>query len=159
VHVRPTIFIDNPLFTVLAARSIRESGVLALPFGAGRTSPIAAADVARVVATVLLNPAGHIGNVYQLTGPEILDIDGLAKEFAQALHRPVSGTDIPYTEWLQQVLQPASLPAHTEQHIATIARLHREGRFDRATNDVERTTGQPAQTVSRYIAAHPESFS
>jgi len=46
VHVRPTVFLDNPLFTVLGARSIRERGVLALPFGDGHTSPIAAADVA-----------------------------------------------------------------------------------------------------------------
>ncbi len=39
VHVRPTSFLDNPLFTTLAARSIRDGGTLALPFGDGRTSP------------------------------------------------------------------------------------------------------------------------
>jgi hypothetical protein len=44
VHVRPTVLLDNPLFTVLARRSVRERGVLALPFGTGRTSPIAADD-------------------------------------------------------------------------------------------------------------------
>lgn len=48
VHVRPTTFLDNPLFTALAARSIRESGTLALPFGTGRTSPVAADVVAQV---------------------------------------------------------------------------------------------------------------
>jgi hypothetical protein len=71
----------------------------------------------------------------------------------------VPGTDVPYDNWVQQVLEPAGLPAHTEQHLATIARLHREGRFNRATNDVERITGQPAQTVGQYVAALPESFS
>ena len=44
IHVRPTTFLDNPLFTVLAKKSVRERGVLALPFGPGRTSPIAADD-------------------------------------------------------------------------------------------------------------------
>src|SRR6202035_5792094 len=61
VHIRPTVFLDNPLFTVLAARSIRENGQLALPFGSGRTSPVAAADVAAVVANVLRAPQDHIG--------------------------------------------------------------------------------------------------
>src|ERR1700757_1433632 len=56
VHVRPTVLLDNPLFTVLARRSVRERGVLALPFGTGRTSPIAADDVASVVVALLLAP-------------------------------------------------------------------------------------------------------
>ncbi len=33
VHVRPTVFLDNPLFTTLAARSIAESGTIRLPSG------------------------------------------------------------------------------------------------------------------------------
>lgn len=59
IHIRPTSFLDNPLFTTLAARSIQANGTIALPFGAGRTSPVAVDDVARVVATVLHNPAPH----------------------------------------------------------------------------------------------------
>ncbi|MDX2854235.1 hypothetical protein PV342_38630 [Streptomyces sp. PA03-3a] len=37
VHVRPS-FLDNPLFTSLAARTIRKNDTIALPFGAGRTT-------------------------------------------------------------------------------------------------------------------------
>jgi uncharacterized protein YbjT (DUF2867 family) len=53
VHVRPTVFLGTGLFTTLAALSIADSGTIRLPFGTGRTSPIASDDVARVVATVL----------------------------------------------------------------------------------------------------------
>ncbi len=90
IHVRPTAFLDNPLFTTLAAPTIRDRGVLALPFGTGSTSPIAAADVARVVAALLRNPAEHIGNVYELTGPEVLDINGLAEQYTRALGRTMA---------------------------------------------------------------------
>jgi hypothetical protein len=38
VRRRDATFLDNPLVTALAARSIRENGTLALPFGTGRTS-------------------------------------------------------------------------------------------------------------------------
>ncbi len=159
VHVRPTVFMENPLLTMLAADSIRERGALVLPFGSGRTSPIAAADVARVVAAVLRHPAGRIGAVYELTGPEVLDIDGIAEQYARALGRPVTAEDVPLDEWTEQVLAPMGLPPHVQQHIATMARLHREGRYDRSTDDVAQITGVPAQTVEQYVAAHADVFS
>jgi uncharacterized protein YbjT (DUF2867 family) len=158
VHVRPTTFLDNPLFTTLAARTIRENGTLALPFGTGRTSPIAGADVARVVATVLRDPAPHVGQVYELTGPRTQDMNGVAEEFTRALGRTVSYVDVPLDRWLTEVLAQAGLPPHTEQHIATMARLHRENRYDRASNDVERVTGVPAQTVEAFVAARKDFY-
>jgi uncharacterized protein YbjT (DUF2867 family) len=158
IHVRPTAFLDNPLFTILAAPTIRDRAALVLPFGTGHTSPIAAADVARVVAALLHDPADHIGHVYELTGPEVLDIDGLAKQYTRGLGRPVTGEDVPYDEWQRKVLAPIGLPEHVQQHIATMARLHREDRYNRATNDVEQITGRPAKTVEQWVASNPDLF-
>src|ERR1700747_147851 len=84
VHVRPTVFLDNPLFTTLAARSIADSGTIRLPFGTGRTSPIATDDVARVVASILTDPGPYIGQVLELTGPRSQDMNGVAEEYARA---------------------------------------------------------------------------
>jgi uncharacterized protein YbjT (DUF2867 family) len=159
VHIRPTAFLDNPLFTWFAAPSLRERNLLALPFGTGRTSPIATSDVARTVAAVLMDPAHRIGDVYELTSPASLDIDGLAAEYALGLGRPIRGTDIPHETWVREVLKPLGLPAHLEQHLSTMALLHRAGRYDRATDDVEKVTGQPPSTVGQYIAERPELFS
>lgn len=158
VHIRPTSFLDNPLFTTLAARSIRENGTIALPFGTGRTSPVAVADVARVVATVLRDPAPHIGHVYELTGPRSVGMDEVAEEFARALGRPVSYTDVPLDRWHTEVLAKAGLPPHTEQHIVTMARLHRENRYDRATDDVEHVTGEPARSVEAFVSARKDFY-
>lgn len=158
VHIRPTVFLDNPLFTTLAARSIRESGTLALPFGAGRTSPVAVDDVARVVAAVLRDPTPHVGHVYELTGPRALDMVGMAVEFSRGLGRTVTYVDVPLDRWRGEVLAKAGLPPHTEEHIATMARLHRENRYDRATDDVERLIGVPAQTVEAFVAARRDFY-
>jgi len=158
IHVRPTVFLDNPLFTLLASQTVRERGVLVLPFGTGRTSPIAADDVARVVATLLRDPADRIGQIYELTGPELLDENGLAEQYTRALKRSISAEDLPLDKWERDVLAPVGLPDHVSQHIATMARLHREGRYDRATDDVEQITGQPAHTVEQYVASNPDLF-
>jgi len=158
MHVRPTAFLDNPIFTWLAAASLRERNVLALPFGSGRTSPIAASDVARAVVAVLLDPADHIGEVYELTGPVSLDVDGLAAEYGLGLQRPITGNDIPHDDWFENVLKPLGLPEHVQQNLSTMALLHRAGRYDRATDDVEKLTGQTATTVGTYVAEHPDLF-
>ena len=158
IHVRPTTFLDNPLFTLLAKQSVRERGVLPLPFGPGRTSPISADDVARVVAALLVDPGGRIGQVCELTGPEVLDMNGLAEQYSRALNRPIAAEDVPVDEWERVVLAPLGLPDHVKQHIATMARLHREGRYDRRTDDVEQITGRPAQSVEQYVAANPDLF-
>jgi uncharacterized protein YbjT (DUF2867 family) len=158
VHIRPTVFLDNPLFTMLARRSVHDRGVLPLPFGTGRTSPIPAVDVARVVVALLHDPADRVGNVYELTGPEVLDMNGLAEHYARALGRPVTAQDTPHDEWTRQYLRTSGLPDHVQQHISTMARLHREDRYNRASDNVETLTGEPAQTVEQYIATNPKLF-
>jgi uncharacterized protein YbjT (DUF2867 family) len=150
-HLRPTVFIDNPLFVHLNAASVRDHQRLVLPFDRGRTSPIAAVDVARVAAAILLDPSRHDRDIYELTGPDVLDLDGLAQVWSQALDRPVAAIDMDYDQWIAQVLEPAGLPTHVEQHIATMALLHRLGRYDRQTSTVAEVTGRPAMTVQQYI--------
>jgi uncharacterized protein YbjT (DUF2867 family) len=158
VHIRPTVLLENPLFVMLAARSIRETGQLALPFGTGRTSPIASGDVAEVVTAVLCAPQDHLGAVYELTGPATLDVDELAEQFMEALGRPITAVRPSSEEFLQQ-LDKVGLPPHVQQHIATMARLHREDRYNRATHDFENITGHPAQTVRQYVERHRDLFS
>src|SRR5690349_3758137 len=153
VHIRPTVFLDTPLFTTMAARSIQENGTIALPFGTGRTSPVAVDDVARVVATVLRDPAPHVGHVYELTGPRSVTMTELAAAFARALDRPVSYVDVPLDQW-QAGLSRLGLPPHAEQHVATMARLHRDNRYDRTSEGVEHLTGIPPQSIEAFVSAH-----
>ena len=157
VHVRPTVFLDTPLFTTMAARSIRENGTIALPFGSGRTSPVAVDDVARVVATVLRNPAPHIGHIYELTGPRSVDMTELATAFTRALDRPVTYVNVPLDRW-QAGLSRLGLPPHTEQHVATMAKLHRDNRYDRTADGVERVTGIPPQSIEAFVAARRDFY-
>ena len=157
VHIRSTVFLDTPMFTMMAARSIRENGTIALPFGAGRTSPVAVDDVARVVATVLRDPASHIGHVYELTGPRSVDMIEMAAAFSRALGRSVSYVDVPLDRW-QAGLSKLGMPPHTEQHVATMARLHRDNRYDRIADGVERVTGIPAKSIEAFVAARRDFY-
>jgi uncharacterized protein YbjT (DUF2867 family) len=158
VHVRPTLFLDNPLFLTVAARSIADSGTIRLPFGTGRTSPIAVNDVARVVSAVLTDPEPYIGRVLELTGPRSQDMNGVAEEYARALNRQVSYVDIPPEAWAEQVLAAARLGPYVDDHLLTVARLHRENRYDRMTTAVEEITGRPAESVEDFVTDHIDVF-
>jgi uncharacterized protein YbjT (DUF2867 family) len=158
VHLRPTVFLENPLFLDFAAESIAEDASIRLPFGAGRTSPVSASDVARVAATILADPAPHIGRVYELTGPRSEDMHAVAAEYSSALGRTIRYVDVPFAEWRDRVLAPMHFSEHLAAHIATMVRLHADNRYDRFTRDVETITGQPATTVRDFIANHADRF-
>src|SRR5258706_7368432 len=101
VTIRPTMFLES--FLQLAAPSVRSRDRIELPFGRGKTSPVAAADVAQVVAAVLADPVPHLGRIYELTGPQSQDLDGVAREFSDALNREVTYSDISPEEWEQKL--------------------------------------------------------
>jgi len=159
VHVRPTVFLQNPFFSDWAAKSIANDGTIRLPFGTGRTSPVDVSDVAEVIATILASPALHIGKVYELTGPRSQDMHGVAAEYSAALGRTIAYVDVPLEQW-QEKLRSFQLPEHLFGHLLTMARLHAANRYDRLTHDVELVTGRPATSVREFVArraAHSES--
>jgi uncharacterized protein YbjT (DUF2867 family) len=158
VHVRSTVFLEHFFFSNWAAASIAKDGTIRLPFGSARTSPIAVADVARVVATILKDPFKHIGKVYELTGPRSLNMAAIAQEYAEALDRPVAYVDVPFDQWRDQGLNAYGLPAHVFEHFLTMAKLHADNRYDRLTTDVAKITGQPAMSVRDFVTSHPDLF-
>jgi uncharacterized protein YbjT (DUF2867 family) len=145
VHVRPTAFLEGFLL-IVTKDSVRESNQIRLPFGEGKTSPVAVEDVARVVATLLENPQPHIGKIYHLTGPQSENMNFYAQEYSKALGRTISFQDIPVEPW-RNALLARGLPAHLVKHLATMADLHRAGRFDRMTDNVLALTGQAPMSV------------
>jgi uncharacterized protein YbjT (DUF2867 family) len=101
VTIRPSMFLES--FLPLAAATVRDRGRIELPFGRGKTSLVAAADVAQVVAAVLADPVPHLGRVYELTGSRSQDMDGVAREFSDALNRQVAYSDIGPAEWEREL--------------------------------------------------------
>lgn len=158
VQVRPTVFLENPLFMDLAARSIARDDTIRLPFGAGRTSPIAAEDVAEVIAAILANPAAHIGKIYDLTGPKSQDMSAVAMEYSAALGRRITYIDVPLEQWRDSDLRNLKLPDHVFHHMLTVAQLHAANRYDRSTHDVEAITGKPATSIRDFVARRANLF-
>jgi uncharacterized protein YbjT (DUF2867 family) len=156
VTIRPTVFLEG-FFLPLTGPSVRDRGRIELPFGRGKTSPVASADVARVVAAILADPGPHVGRIYELTGPRSQDMDGVAREYSDALNREVTYSDILPEDW-ERELEKARLPEHLTHHLVTMAELNRTGRYDRLADGVERVTSRPAMSVREFVSLHADEF-
>ena len=156
ITMRPTVFLEGFLLP-LTGPSVRARSRIELPFGRGKTNPVAAADVARVVASVLAEPGPHLGRIYELTGPRSQDMHGVAREYSDALGREVTYADIPPEDW-ERELKKAGLPEHLTHHLVTMAELNRAGRYDQLADGVERVTGRPAMSVREFVSLHADEF-
>lgn len=156
VHVRPTVLLEG-FFLVLTPESVRETNQIRLPFGEGKTSPVAVEDVARVIAALLANPQSHVGKIYHLTGPQSENMYFFAEEYSRALGRTITFQDIPVEPWRGALLE-RGLPVHLVNHLATMADLHRAGRYDRMSDDVLTLTGQRPLSVQEFVRKNAAAF-
>ena len=153
VTARPTVFLEG-FFLQLAAPGVRASDELALPLGGGKTSPISAVDVARAVAVILDDPAPHIGQIYDLTGP---DLDHYARVFSEALGRSIRYRDAPLAAW-SEGLRQARLPEHLVRHLSAMAELTKQGRYDRMTDAMHKLTGEAPMNMRDFVKLHAAAF-
>ena len=156
VHVRPTVLLEG-FFLIFTADSVRESNQIRLPFGDGKTSPVAVEDVARVIAAVLANPQPHIGKIYHLTGPQSENMQFYAQEYSKALGRTITFQDIAVEQWRAGLLE-RGLPTHLVDHLTTMADLHRSGRYNRMSDDVLTLTGQGPLTMQDFVRNNAATF-
>ncbi len=156
VTVRPTVFMEG-FFERLAAAGVKANDELAVPLGNSRTSPISAVDVAKAVAAILDDPAPHIGQIYNLTGPESADLDHYARVFSEALGRTIRYRDVPLEAWAE-TLRGFGAPEHLVSHLAVLADWHVQGRFDRMTDDQFMLTGEQPMSMLDFVKLHAAEF-
>jgi uncharacterized protein YbjT (DUF2867 family) len=156
VTMRPTAFLEG-FFLQRAAPDVRASDELALPMGGGKISPISAVDVARAVAVILDDPAPHIGQIYDLTGPESANLEHYARVFSEALGRPIRYRDVPTPAWSESLRQ-ARFPEHVVRHMSAMAELIKEGRYDRMTDTMRKLTGEAPTNMHDFVKLHAADF-
>jgi hypothetical protein len=80
-----------------------------------------------------------------------------AQEYSKALGRTITFQDIPVEPWQDGLLE-RGLPVHLVNHRATMADLHRAGRYDRMSDDVITLTGQRPLSVQEFVRKHSATF-
>lgn len=152
VHIRPTFFSEWLIFPWVLDTIVNE-GKIALPYGSGRHAPIAAEDQARFIASVLMQPAGHIGKTYELCGPVELDHHGIADEISKVIDRKIVYRPATLDEYREH-LKKYWLPEFMIQHFIEVAIDYQNGVFAGSDSVIEKVTGKAPQTVGEFVRAN-----
>ena len=156
LHLRPTFFAQWLLYPH-ARSSIVNQGVIDLPYGAGRHAPIAAEDQARLIAAILMAPAGHAGKTYPLHGPVELDQHGIAAAIGQVLGRKIVYRPLTMPQYRHR-LEQTGLPEFVIQHFCAVALDYQNGIFAGADQLIAELTGAAPMTVQAFVALHLAAF-
>lgn len=99
--LRPNAFMQ---FLLALAPSVTSQGAFYLPMKDGRTSIVDVRDIA-AVAVAALTEAGHVGKIYEITGPEALSYNDIAQAIGTSIGKPVTYVDVPPEASRQSMIQ------------------------------------------------------
>ncbi|MGV9707643.1 NmrA family NAD(P)-binding protein [Streptomyces sp. NPDC003483] len=153
IHLRPTYFLEWLLYP-WQLPYLRQ-GILRMPVGKGRHSPVAADDQGRAIAALLLRPEGHIGTTIPLSGPVEMDHEQMAAELSEALGRPIVFQDLPVAEYVDS-LKEMGVPRYIVQHLGGAMVDYQNGHMSGADDNIERLTGRRPMTVGEFARAHAD---
>jgi NAD(P)H dehydrogenase (quinone) len=153
IHLRPTYFLEWLLYPWQLP--YLQKGVLRMPVGKGRHSPIAADDQGRAIAALLKNPEAHIGKTIPISGPVEMDHEQMAVELTEALGRKIVFQDLPIDEYCRS-LEAMGVPPYVVQHLGGAMDDYQHGHMSGADNNVEKLTGRRSMTVGEFARAHAD---
>jgi NAD(P)H dehydrogenase (quinone) len=152
-HLEPTLFLENLL---LFAEAIRKESKIFLPYGQGKSAPVCAEDVARVIVSVLVDPAPHRGKTYVPTGSRSITMSEMAAIFGRVLGKPIEHVDLPIAHWAQALAQVRT--PYQIEYLSRVAEAHRRGELDVQTDIVERIGGAPPKSPDAFVAENRAAF-
>ena len=150
-HVRPTEFLES-FFLIFTSDSVRQPNLIRLPFGEGGTAPVIAENVARMVRHAALHSA--------VARWQDLSLDRSAtREHALLCTRAfedgwtITFQDIP---WWNRLLE-SGLAVPQLNHLATVADLHRAGRYE-MSDDVLALRWQRPLSMPEFVRQASKLF-
>lgn len=144
--IRPNWFMQN--FQTFWVHGINEQGKILLPAGTAKTSFIDARDIAAVAAR-LLTTHDQDNRDFDLTGPEALDHDEVARLLSDASGRTIAYQEIE-PDVLRQGLLAGGVRADYAEFLLVILGFLKQGYNARTTDAVERLLGRTPHSFRDY---------
>lgn len=144
--VRASWFNQN--FSEGAFVEMVQSGQITLPAGNTREPWVDVDDIAEVVVAALTEP-GHVGEVYEVTGPRLMTFADIAADLSHATGRDIKYIDIPHADFLASMMQsgaPKDVVWLLDYLFATVL----DGRNAHLTDGIQRALGRPPKDFADF---------
>ncbi|WP_107653587.1 NAD(P)H-binding protein [Nocardia suismassiliense] len=151
--LRPSSFASN---TLSWADAIRDGQPVPSMTGTGQQGVVDPRDVSAAAVEALLS-ADHAGNVYTLTGPELLTSTDQAAILAEVLGRPVPVLDVP-DEAAREHMRALGMSAEFIEGALAGQAFVRAGGNAVLTDDLGRILGRAPRTYAEWATDHAAAF-
>ncbi len=121
--------------------------------GAGRVAHVTRADCAAAAASVLLDPAPHAGQAYDITGPAALTKGEIAAILTEVVGRPVPNINLDDATFRAGVIG-AGVPAVLADVVVAYGLAARDGWLAKPSPAVADLTGRPATSARDFFQAN-----
>jgi len=139
----------NQNFSESFFRDLLLSGTLAVPNAHVGEGYVDADDIADV-ATAALTEDGHEGQIYQLTGPELLTFRDIASMFQEVTGRDLNVVDVSREDFVEG-LEAAQLPEGMVQLVDYLFNEVLDGRNSSLGDGVQRALGRPPRDFRSFL--------
>jgi NAD(P)H dehydrogenase (quinone) len=142
----------NAIYTemyLMSAPGAIAGGTLVTNAGDGRAVTVSRLDCADVAAAVLLDDA-HANKLYDITGEEALDADGLAALYSELSGKPVAVSQLDDDAWVAAM--SAFMPEAGARAYATLGRAQRLGYQGTVSTAVRDITGHAPRSLREVLA-------
>lgn len=134
---------------------VGEDGVIRGPAGAGRVAAVAREDVARTAAHVAHDPDPHVGETYDLTGPEALTLAEAAATLSQHWARPVAFSNETIAEAYESRRRWNAPAWQTDAWVSTYTAIA-AGELAPISTAIQDITGSPPMSFADYLESLSE---
>ena len=153
---RPNSFMQNILAFI--APSVRQQGAFYAAMGDARVSYLDLRDIGAAVAQALASPQDHLGQVYELNGPEAVTQTELAEKISRASGRAVKFIDIPEEAQRKSMLD-LGMPEWQVNALLELQQYYTHGQGGEITDVLPRLLGRPPITLDQFLSEFKDSFS
>lgn len=152
--LRPNSFYQNLL---PQAERIRSTGEFSMPIGNAKQSLVDIRDIAEATANIL-SQDGHENKIYNITGPEALSFNDVARTFTSVLGKPVRYVPMKKEDALKANLD-AGVPEWNATALSDLQALFATGVYTDIEPDLGQILGHPARTFETFAEDHRGAFS
>jgi uncharacterized protein YbjT (DUF2867 family) len=152
--LRSNAYMQNVL---ALAPAIAKASSFGSSAGQGRTGMVDTRDVAAVAAAIAASPAGHAGQTYWLTGPELISNYDVAAVLSRLLGRTITYRELTFEETKDAMIR-AGIPEPIAHMNAQAFSLTADGDAEWLTDDIRTLLDRPARSFEQFATDYATAF-
>lgn len=153
-HIRESgiawTFLRDSFYLDFFPEVVDENGVIRGPAGNGRVGAVSREDVARSATAVLRNPAPHAGCAYDMTGPQALSLNDIARIIGEVWGKQVTYQYESLEEAYASRAHYGAPGWEVDAWVSTYTAIA-SGELDVISDSVQSLTGRPPLSLAELL--------